>query len=130
MPDELAGIREEDLPVTGRELVPFIGLPAVLCLVSRFGGLSLDIPKGERNNFEGAARFSELSRAIGAEAARALIFHCGGTSVYVPNLSKIRRQATYRQIIADFDSGQSTKEIARRYGFTDRWVNVILNRPL
>jgi Mor family transcriptional regulator len=70
--------------------------------------------------------FEELQELVGTEAADRLVNHYSGSSIYLPKGIQIRRQ--YKKIIEEFKQGASYKELARRYGLTERWIRTIVHK--
>lgn len=97
-----------------------IGREALETLISVAGGLAIRIPK--RPPLDGP--LAELPLPAQAALAR----YAGGDTLYIPKCDGAARSARNREIVALYDAGHSVKELARRFGLTERWVYEILGR--
>lgn len=110
----------DDLPGTALELAELIGLPALLRLVERWGGLALYIPERVRPEHP-------LADCIGLDAARLLADVYGREELSVPACRRAVRRARDRQLRAlHHDRGWPAQRIAWHTGLTERQVWRIL----
>jgi Mor family transcriptional regulator len=70
--------------------------------------------------------FKELQDVIGEEAAKRFVEHYSGSNLYTPQ--KILLEMKHEKIIEEFKKGASYKELARRYGFTERHIRRIVHK--
>lgn len=113
----LATAHLDDLPASARDLAGLIGLPATLRLVEGWGGvMRLYVPKD-------LAADHELARALGLEAARALVGVYGGDYLpSVPRCADALRQARNRALLRRRAEGASPAVLALEFGLTERQV--------
>lgn len=116
----------EELPSSLHEIALVVGLPSALKLAASFGGTEIHLPKN-------IGRIREehcFCQEIGLENTRRLAAHMGGgAKFYIPNLNRIKRKMKRAEIVARYDRGESVRDIALAFGFTERWVRAILNNP-
>lgn len=112
------GLEHDYLPPQLREIAELIGLAAATELVSAYGGTRLYIPSqpGPDHVFV---------RTFGAAAADRLARARGGTYIDVPRCVASVRAARDRAIVHDGMAGATQRELARRYGMTERNVRLI-----
>ena len=67
--------------------------------------------------------YEELKDIIGPEAADRLVDYYSGSGLYIPQSIAIKRK--HGQIRDEFKKGASYRELARRYGFTERHIRNI-----
>lgn len=101
-------------------LLDLIGKEALALLVERFGGLTVRIPA--RTPFSG-----ELAE-LPAHAQERLAYYYGGGELYVPKCEASRRAAVHAQIRAEYDAGVPVRQLARQYGYTERYIYHILSQ--
>jgi Mor family transcriptional regulator len=84
---------------------------------------------------ETAVKLSDIGReyrtvceVIGLEKGLELAKAMGGDRIYVPRLESLLNKIKYRRIRRDFDGG-NYRELARKYGYTVRWIRMIVNNP-
>lgn len=109
----------DQLPNKLQNIAEMIGLTASIKLIEHYGGTSLLIPK----------RIDEshyLVKSLGVEAAFRLSDYYGRETLYIPKADQIMRKMRNRQIIKDFDSGISVKQLARKYRLSNRRIHSIL----
>ena len=70
--------------------------------------------------------YEELEELIGPEAAQRLVDHYSGSSIYIPRSIYIKRK--HRQIKEDFKNGANYRELAQRYGLSERYIRRIVHR--
>ncbi len=56
-----------------------------------------------------------------------LIEYAGGTEVYIPRRVMRRNHAVREAIRQAYDAGESVRNLARRFGYSERWIYQILN---
>lgn len=103
-----------------RFLEQLIGREALETLIQTCGGLAVPIPK--RPPLSGP--LVDLPQP----AQEALVRYAGGTELYIPKCDGARREAIRARIRAEYDAGAGVKELARRYGYTERHIYNILGR--
>jgi Mor family transcriptional regulator len=69
--------------------------------------------------------FEELEHIIGAEAANRFVDFYSGASIYIPK--NIITERTYKKIRDEFKNGASYRELAVRYGYTQRHIRRIVH---
>jgi Mor family transcriptional regulator len=67
-----------------------------------------------------------LEKNIGTEATDLLVAMYGGSNLYIPKCRDIRKKR--RRIKEEFNNGASYKELARRYGYTERHIRRIVHK--
>lgn len=90
-----------------------------------FGGMSLEIPKTDKGR--GAPLVAHLTEVIGEAAVIALIAHFGGEKIYIPRDAQVARQQRNKNIIYQYSSGASVRELVGQYTLSDRHIRSILN---
>lgn len=113
----------QDLPPLFRELIDVVGEPAALALVSARPGLRVYIPNV---NWLGNQPDNWLVQLLGEPLALKLGARYGHTWLKLPKLDSIQREARHRAIIAAHAGGESTPELAIRFGYTERHIERIL----
>lgn len=71
--------------------------------------------------------FREIATEIGMDNFLKLLRLVGGGDFYVPHLKSILRPLRDKKIQEEFNGG-NTKELAQKYGVTQRWVRQIIKR--
>lgn len=66
-----------------------------------------------------------LAELIGLEAFKNLVRAFNGTSIYIPKIESLEKAVRDELIKEEFDGG-NYKELALKYGLTERWVRLIL----
>ncbi|CAK0765965.1 hypothetical protein CCP3SC15_330003 [Gammaproteobacteria bacterium] len=102
------------LPETARDLVRAVGLAVAIELVASLGGTRISAKKIERG----------FSRAV---ANQFRSFFWDG-EVEVPRCLSALRAAHARMILADEKSGVGNKELALKYGYTERGIRKLRAR--
>jgi Mor family transcriptional regulator len=69
--------------------------------------------------------FEELENILGAEAANRFVDFYSGTSLYTPKAIVLERK--YRKIREEFRNGAGYRELAQRYGYSERYVRTIIH---
>jgi Mor family transcriptional regulator len=70
--------------------------------------------------------FEQLTALVGEEAARRLAASFAGENLYIPKgIVTVERHETIRQ---DFNNGMNYRDLARRYGYTERYIRNIIHR--
>jgi len=73
--------------------------------------------------------YREVARLIGVENAVRLSEHLGGLVFYFPQLDGMLRKKRDARIKKEFN-GANHKDLARKYGLTERWIREIVdNKP-
>jgi uncharacterized protein (DUF433 family) len=112
------------LPGILREFADLIGLPATLRLVESYGGVRLYVPQR-------LAEDHPLALLIGASAARQLADVYGGEEHFdIPRAVAIARQVRNRRLREERDRGMSHRDLALKYGLTERQVRNILGEAV
>lgn len=115
-----ADLCADDLPDKAQELAALIGLPALLRLVERWGGLSLYVPERVRPDHP-------LAETLGLDAARRLAELYAREELSVPACRQAIRLARDRQLRAlHHTHGWPAQRIAWFTGLTERQVWRIL----
>ena len=112
-------ILEAAMTPSARELVPVIGIAAIVSLVGAFGGQRIFVHIAEPPD-------SPIAQAIGAEAAARLGAFRGGERFDVPMLTKARRMLRDNAVRSDFDAGASANDLAALHGTTARHIRKLL----
>ena len=68
----------------------------------------------------------DLEGIIGTEAATRLVGHYSGSNLYIPQ-SIITKQ-NHQKIREEFKNGATYRELAMRYGYTERHIRRIIHR--
>ncbi|MGC2424192.1 MAG: Mor transcription activator family protein [Nitrospirota bacterium] len=69
--------------------------------------------------------YQQMAEHIGVSAALKLGEIMGGEGIYLPKIDNIRSKYRNRLIKSDLVVGLSYKQVARKYGITERWVRII-----
>ena len=109
------------------ELPALIGDEAARKLFAELGGVDFPVPKGQRNNAAGAARFRQLSAVVGVEAALLICGKYGGELIYIPTGLQRQRAERNQKICRRFDQGATVRELVREFGLGQRQVEIVLN---
>ncbi|MDD5391178.1 MAG: Mor transcription activator family protein [Gallionellaceae bacterium] len=108
------------LPAILREMVELIGLPAVMVLVEKRGGIGLYVPKGELAEDHGLVKW------IGREAAEKLQSEYPGEELEIP-LALRAMTAVRNAEIKSNPQGLSVSQLARIHRTTERNIRYIRN---
>jgi len=114
------------------DVIPLVGQAVAAELVRKLGGTTFPVPM--RATVQGEVRYRQLVEVVGEEAAKTLVYHYGGSELYIPrgarSIQEQRDAAINAEATAAIRAGRSTTEIvnelARKYGLTDRRVWDIL----
>ena len=75
------------------------------------------------------APYDEIYKAVGYEAFAVLFYYFGSQHVYIPSLRNVLSDAIKAQVEKEcVRRVQSFEQIARKYGYTGRYLRKILNR--
>lgn len=122
MNQDLANVPLEDLPASVRELAGVVGLPAVLRLVERWGGVTrLYVPQTLDEGHD-------LAQLLGLTPARALAREYGGDYVTVPRCAAALRLARDRALLRRRAEGVAPRRLALVFNLTERHVWRILRQ--
>lgn len=66
-----------------------------------------------------------IAQELGIEAAFSIAKMFGGAQVYFPTLEKHCNSKLRDSIIEEFD-GYNFRELAKKYGYTERWIREIV----
>jgi Mor family transcriptional regulator len=69
--------------------------------------------------------FEELEELLGTEAANRFVDFYSGSSLYVPK--HIINERKYQKIREEFRNGAGYRELALRYGYSERYVRTIIH---
>jgi len=121
------------LPASAQALVAALGLSDAREVIRNLHGTTVEIPKCRTH--AGYACYEYLAERVGYSVAERLVKYFGGEALYVPRCEFALVEATYRAIRRDFDcatqsggqsSGQAVRDLALRYGYSDRQIWSIL----
>lgn len=76
--------------------------------------------KGEYLN----SSYSEIANLLGIEAALKLHSQYRGTQIFFP-VELFSREFIVKQIVEEYN-GYNVKELATKYGYTEKWIRKIL----
>lgn len=110
-----------DLPGVIRELIDEIGLEATMRLVDNYGGLLLRIPREPKPG-------SPMERRLGQPAFDRLIGRWAGDRIWVPRCVALLTERRDQALLAEYEAGTPSKELARKFKVSDRHVWRILAR--
>ena len=102
-----------------QEVLNLIGEDAFTKLCMVFGGTRLHISNSQRSR-------QRLNVIVGEDSAEKIIFNHQGTALTLPMLSSLEIKRRHLEIIEDFKSGMSQRDIAIKYDLTDRQVRRII----
>ena len=110
------------------DVIPLVGQAVAAELVRRLGGTTFPVPK--RETAQGEVRYRQLVEVVGEEAAKTLVYHYGGSELYIPrgarSIQEQRDAAINAEATAAIRAGKSTtvivSELAIKYKLTDRRV--------
>ena len=71
------------------------------------------------------SEYRKVCEIIGMEKALALAKAFSGMPIYVPKVAAVMRTVKHRYIRKEF-TGDNYKELARKYGYTVRWIRMIV----
>ena len=109
------------LPELIRELIGLIGEEATGKIVEARGGITLCVPVDARPGHW-------LRGLIGDEAFERLVEEYRGIELYIPRCTKALQKLREAEIVADHEAGMGTVELARKYGYSDRGIRLMLQR--
>lgn len=69
----------------------------------------------------------ELVDVIGLEAFNKLVFHYGGSSIYIPKTDTIERQKRNTKICNEYLGGKTLKYLSLKYSLTENQIRSILS---
>ena len=67
----------------------------------------------------------KMVELVGLDGFKSLVRAFGGTTIYIPKAESLERAARDQKIREEFDGG-NYRELAAKYGLTERWVRFIL----
>lgn len=85
------------------------------------------MPLVEKENVKGEylnGSYSELADVIGVEAVLKLHAAYRGTQIFLP-IELFSKDFIARQIVSEY-TGHNVRELATKYGYTEKWVRKIL----
>ncbi len=94
----------------------------------REGVVVLDRKNGDYKNIKGEnlnGSYCELASVLGVEAVLKIHAKYRGTQVFFP-VELFSRDFIQEQIINEYN-GNNVRELAVKYGYTEKWVRKILN---
>lgn len=100
------------------ELIEFVGYPAAIELVRRWGGRRLRVPNHVHDDHP-------ITLAIGLEPAERLATFYGSTELELPAERNALLEMRNTKICQELEGGDSTRAVAERYGLTARHVRHI-----
>ncbi len=104
-----------------QELTECIGVPALLRLLERFGGLEIKVPA----RFDS---FCPMARCLGEPDYRCLWGTYRGERLSLPLLSRRRLADIRREIVERKAAGETAASLALEYGKTERGIRWIVAR--
>jgi hypothetical protein len=110
-----------DLPQTIQDLAEAIGIEGAMALVEVRGGTSVRIP------VEPAADHW-LREALGEARYAQLVRTYAGELIDIPVCSRALAATRRARAIADLRTGQPQRQVALRYGYTERYVRILAGR--
>lgn len=113
----------DHLPATAAELAEVIGLAALTALVECRGGTVLHVPQPHYLRDD-----HPLVLALGWNAARTLADHYQRERIDVPRCVEAVRAARDAEIHRLTEEGWSARQLALRYGLTERAIKYIRAR--
>lgn len=69
--------------------------------------------------------YAELTQLIGRENTRKIHKYYKGQQVSFP-LQLYDKEQIHQQIVAEYD-GSNSKQLAKKYGYSERWVYKVIN---
>jgi len=69
----------------------------------------------------------DLVDIIGLEAFNKLVFHYGGSQIYIPKTDTIERQRRNAKICNEYRHGKALKFLANKYNLTETQIRTILS---
>lgn len=84
--------------------------------------VTIDYDKLKSEDLNGSYR--DLAEILGVEAAIKIHVNCRGTQMFFP-MELFSRAFIADRIVKEYN-GRNTKELARKYNFTEKWVRKIL----
>ena len=63
----------------------------------------------------------KMVELVGLDGFKSLVRAFGGTTIYIPKAESLERAARDQKIREEFDGG-NYRELAAKYGLTERWV--------
>lgn len=76
-----------------------------------------------QHNENGILLYNEIRREIGPENARRIFALLKGQQVYFPEY--ILRKFEHREILREFAAGATYKYLARKYGYTEKYIRYL-----
>lgn len=119
------------MPETVQIMASLIGIEQAMIVVEALAGLDYLMPKTLGSNTG-----KQLVALIGQEASQKLIDYFGGSYVYIPFCTALRRalfnQVFFNAVMAKMQSGvsqyQAVRETAHKFGIAERTGYVILKK--
>ena len=112
-------INVELLPFILQDLTHLIGLPLTMCIVEKYGGIRLYVPK------EALADDHDLVKLLGREAAEKLQSHYGGEMHFDIPLALAHMRAVRNAEIRVKRKNTTASALARDYRTTERNIRLI-----
>lgn len=109
------------LPKRVAELVEVVGLTAALKLVELRGGGRLEVPRRAKPEHW-------LVEHIGLDALVKLVGYYDGERIEIDRCTKLARMIKERLIVAEFESGASNGQLARKHNYTERGIRILRKR--
>lgn len=106
------------LPPTLHEMARVVGVEGVRKLVDAYGGVRLYVPQSVDQDHP-------LAELLGLAAARAMSAELGGDVIDVPRCHLAVKRARDAALVRDAAQGMSQRDLARKYGMTERNVRLI-----
>jgi Mor family transcriptional regulator len=73
--------------------------------------------------------YDEMVLTDGIDAVCTFARYYGGSTVYVPRLRHIFRDAVRSEIVKRYRDGEALRDLAREYGYNERMVQNMVNHP-
>lgn len=70
--------------------------------------------------------YQDFITALGLDGFIKLLENFNGEMIYVPRLKSFMANIKHKKILAEFD-GYNHKELANKYGLTERWTRRIIS---
>ena len=72
-------------------------------------------------------KYKEYEELIGIENLTILSHVFGGSNIYIPKEKELQKREKYKKILEEF-TGENTKELAEKYGISERTIYRVIKK--
>lgn len=107
------------------EIERVVGKEAFEKLIAAFGGLELEVSSGVGSQYR-----MRIEAVIGGALGVKFCRHFDGNRIYIPKNEKSIKRARNQQIVNEYDSGSSVRDLSLRYYLSEKQIRNILGKPV